>query len=257
MEQEMNNFIIGTILDYGKVFENVIIKSLDYDIVLSEDIVKNVFAENVEIKNKKTGKSTKHMIFLFGMYMTESEEYIWYKGIQGMFMDHLKQYDKLVAIPFIKNYFIDTTIKISYNFKNVIPYLMAIIYSGSNLVRFTSPDKKVELYAMVDLGIKDNFNMRDFLLAMSTYSLFTSMNKKDINNLSRSKIEKSISLSRSISKKLIEKSKDKIKSKSKSKSKSKGKKSKSKSKSKSKKTKTNSKRKTKSKSKNKSKNKKK
>jgi len=217
MTDKLDNYFINMILQYGLVFEDVINKSLDYDINLPSDIAETLFKEDVEVKNIKTGEISKHNIIFFSLYDFNKEEFIWYRGIEKMFSEQLKKYPDLSSIPFISNLFATSKIKLGEKYKNLIPYLVAIIYSNYNIIRFIDPDSNIESYILINLGIKDSFDFDKFSDLLSKYNLLGKIvnDNKEKGIISRNKkAEKGLKLTKNISKKLIENKGKKINRKS-------------------------------------------
>jgi|LakMenE01Jun11ns_1017448.scaffolds.fasta_scaffold9654457_2 hypothetical protein len=217
MVDQLDNYFMNMILQYGSGFEDVIDKSLDYDINLPSDIAETLFKEDIEIKNIKTKEISKYNIAFFSLYNFNTEEFMWYRGIEKIFSEQLNKYSELYSIPFIRNLFATSKIKMGEKYKNVIPYLVAIIYPNYNVIRFTDPDNNLESYILINLGIKDSFDFDKFSELLSNYNLIS----KNINDtkeksiLSRNKkIEKGFKVTKNISKKLIENKDKKINKKS-------------------------------------------
>ena len=59
--------------------------------------------------------------------------------------------------------------EISEKYHIAIPYFLAILNPAYNLVSFATSDDDIYFYAFVNLGIKDNFNMKKFVDDMSYY----------------------------------------------------------------------------------------
>lgn len=60
-------------------------------------------------------------------------------------------------------------VKIKDELHMAIPILIAILNPAFNLVSFSTPDDSMYIYALVNLKIKDNFNMDKFTDDMEAY----------------------------------------------------------------------------------------
>jgi len=207
MEKKFNNFVMDTILEYGKVFDNINING--YHILSAMNIEHKAIEEIVEIKYLKTGDIKKHICMIFCIYIAEISTYYIYDGFEEMLKKQFYKYEELqisTIIDILNLLIYDLAIKIlKDHYKNIIPYLFAILFPHFNIIRFRSPDNKFEYYSMIDLGIKDNFDYPGFINKLNNFHLYVQdyNNDNDNNRLSRNKKkEKSIIISKEESKKL-------------------------------------------------------
>lgn len=171
------------------MFEDTMKKSLDYDLGLTKEIIE---LKTTDIKVKYKGKTSNHIIFLFGLYDKINKLFKWIGDSNDLLQNQLNRYD--IKSIFGSQRTLDKIFKheyiISEKYHIAIPYLMAILNPAFNLVSFASPDDSMYFYAFVNLGIKDNFIFEKFVNDMSYYR--NALEKNVIpTNLSRNLIKNS------------------------------------------------------------------
>ncbi len=165
---KFDELFFDIVLSNTTMFKDTMTKSLEYKLDITKDIVAlKTHDINVEYK----GKTTKHFIILFGLYHKKDKQFMWISNYNDVFKELLDKYD--VERMFGSRRTLDKIFKheyeISEKYHIAIPYFLAIINPAYNLVSFATSDDDVYFYAFVNLGIKDNFDMKKFVDEMSRY----------------------------------------------------------------------------------------
>lgn len=158
------------VLKYKKNYEDIMTKSLEYQINLNQDILE---LKKNTIEATKNNKKEKFSIILLGMYNTENNTYIHYKGINEILFDNLdKNYDLIDFFgskTTIEKIFLNQFISIDKKTHYAIPYFVAIMNPAFNLVRFENENGKYYFYALIKFGYEDKLNFNKFLKDMEKY----------------------------------------------------------------------------------------
>ena len=159
---------IKHILEYKK-FSNILLsKSLNYTIYLK---IKNIDSSFSKVKTiDPNGLEKKSNIMPICFVKKNTNSLFWLNDNNYLFLDHLFKFheynslnyrkyfsDKLLEQLFLSEEPIDTT---KYDEK-LIPYIVAMTNPNFDLIKFT--DNNIVFYALIELGINDNFNyIEDF-----------------------------------------------------------------------------------------------
>jgi len=159
---------ITHILEYGPFNDTVKRKSLAYRIDLT---IENVIGSSNIVKITKNSTITENTIIPIGFFIKNDNTFCWTNNVNYYFYVHFIKFHKYNNLNYLK-YFskkllndlflnknpIDCN---KYN-KNIIPYIIAMISPGFDLIKFVSNDGF--FYALIDIGIDDNFYYREHFL---------------------------------------------------------------------------------------------
>jgi len=177
----IDKYFFDIVLAFKDKFEKVITDSLRYKLHINEET-----AKTGKIIATKNGKETEHSIIIFGRY-DRNKEVFEYLIPSNIIREHMEkqQFDKIVGNSGISNKLFNDKVKIEKKYHYVIPYLISIYNPLFSLVRFTTENNKVDLYALIDLKLKEYFTQNDF----DTFMTLVKINYKDMgkNNMSRNK----------------------------------------------------------------------
>ena len=157
---EKDKYFFSIILKQGQVFEDVIHTSYEYDIKLEEAIKKN--KNKVTVINKKTNEKHSFSFLPYGKYNEDTKTFTWFHDLQNKLM--IDMINKGIIGNFYKDdstivkLFEKPEIKIPIEYKNVIPYFIAILYTNMNIIPFSSPNTNMTMYVGIAMNIKDNFD---------------------------------------------------------------------------------------------------
>ena len=168
MFDKLDELFFSTILLNKQLFDDMMNKTLDYKLNLTKDIVQ---LKTPKIEVEFNGKTKTHTIILFGLYDKIKKIYKWIGQTNELLIEQVIRYD-------VENIFgnwqtIDKIFSSEYVIGNkehmAIPYFIAILNPAFNLIRFESEDGNLYFYALVNLGIKDNFIFEKFISDMYIY----------------------------------------------------------------------------------------
>lgn len=179
MFDKLDELFFSTILLNKQLFDNTMDKTLEYKLNLTKDIVK---LKTSKIEVDFNGKTKTHTIILFGLYDKIRRIYKWIGQTNELLVEQVIRYD-------VENIFgtwqtIDKIFSPEYVIGNkehmTIPYFIAILNPAFNLIKFESEDGTLYFYALVNLGIKDNFIFEKFISDMYIYKNLALVNKTPI-----------------------------------------------------------------------------
>jgi hypothetical protein len=185
MFDNIDNQFFEIILLNKHMFNDVMTKSLEYDLDITKDIVE---LKTPKIKVEHNGKKTEKIIILFGEYNLVNNIFGWIGESNDLFIQQLERYDvkKIFGSYRTLDKILKKEFKISEKYHIAIPYLMAILNPAFNIVSFKTPNSTY-IYALVNLGIKDNFNFEKFIKNMQKYKNLAIDGKKSKNIIKKSK----------------------------------------------------------------------
>lgn len=157
------------ILSNSTLLKDAMNKSMEYKLNITKEIEE--FKTN-DINVEYKGKTSKHSIFLFSMYDVKKQKFIWFGKYNVLFKEFFEKYDIediFGSYKTIDKIFDNDEFEISEKYHIVVPYLMAMVKDGINLVSFEVPNADIYLYAFINLDIKDNFDMKQFINNMQYY----------------------------------------------------------------------------------------
>ena len=165
MFTDLDKCLFRIVLNYKKIFEEVITTSLKYKINLTKD----AFISNKTQVTTKNGKKIDRLIFPFGYQDKTKQKFKWLDNIKEMFLQHMEKYDikKIFGTDSTIKKLFESEFEISNDFHYVLPYLIAIFNPSFNLVRFQSGD--IYYYALVELNIDVDFIFDDFICELVPY----------------------------------------------------------------------------------------
>lgn len=176
MFDKLDELFFSTILLNKQLFDNMMDKTLEYKLNLTKDIVQ-LKTSNIEVEFN--GKTKTHTIILFGLYDKIGRKYKWMGQTNELLAEQVIRYD-------VENIFgswqtIDKIFSPEYIIGNkehmAIPYFIAILNPAFNLIRFESEDGTLYFYALINLGLKDNFIFEKFISDMNIYKNLALVNK--------------------------------------------------------------------------------
>jgi len=169
---EKDKYFFSIILKQGDVFEDVIQKSYSYDIKLEDALINDL--NKVKVINKDTGEKQILSFEAYGKYNEDTETFTWFHNLQNQILQDMIQRgiigDFFKDATTIEKLFLKPDIKIPKEYKNVIPYFLAILISNKNIIPFGSPDSSITMYVGIALDIKDNFNLDAFNEDLEKYN---------------------------------------------------------------------------------------
>jgi hypothetical protein len=215
MFDKLDKLFFDTILLNEKFFINAIGQTLNHKLNLTKNIMQ---LKTTKINVEYQGETKEHMIILFGTYHKLNGIWKWIGQSNELFANHLINYglDDIFGSFHTFNKIFLPEFQINVKDQFAIPCLISIFNPAFNLVSFMSEDGLMFFYALVNLGIKDNFVFGKFISDMVNYKKIALMNKVPNGFMNRSNITKSKPKSKSNTK-----SKSNSKSNSKTKSKTK------------------------------------
>jgi hypothetical protein len=189
MFNKLDELFFHTILLNKQLFDDMMDKTIEYKLNLTKDIVQ---LRTSKIDVEYDGKTKKHIIILFGLYDKIGRIYKWMGQTNELLAEQLMRYD--VEDIFGTYQTIDKIFSSEFTIANkehlAIPYLMAILNPAFNLIRFESEDGSLYFYALVNLGIKDNFIFEKFISDMTIYKNLALANKVSANTSNKGKISR-------------------------------------------------------------------
>jgi hypothetical protein len=171
MFDEIDKLFINIILKQRKVFEDVEKLSLDYKILLTKE---NMDFTKLTVDAEKNKKITTHNIIIVGVYDIKKELFMWSTDINLLLLELLTQHDLEKDIGSMRT--LEKLFKLNVNIiltdHYVIPCLIGIYNQNMNIISFHN-DGYI-MYALINLGIKDDFDYEQYLKYMRFYKLATS-----------------------------------------------------------------------------------
>jgi hypothetical protein len=182
MFDKIDNIFLSIMLKYKKIFEDVIQQSKVYNINLTKEHI-NLQKQTVEITNVRNKKTSTHKVICFCIYDTKQELFRWMNGFNHMLFGSKDFQDMIVrwfgtrqtTDKIFKNNEFNINKKLHYS----IVYFIAILYGTYNVIRFTSENEQYIMYALLDLGIKDNFDLKKLEKDIQPYLKACKVNKKN------------------------------------------------------------------------------
>lgn len=170
-----DRIFFSTLSLYKDIIEKNITKSLEYNIEFTEDIMMGK-SYKVNIQNKKNKKKMVKDVFILGVYNTKDSLFKW-SPIRQIIHDNLKNFwmDVFGTTATIDKIF-TPTVNIEYEDHCYIPYLVNLIRPDFNVIRFETQDKSNIIYAMINIGYKNDFHSP--LVAFLHYRKSTDEGKK-------------------------------------------------------------------------------
>ncbi len=175
---EKDKYFFSIVLKQGDTFEDVMKKSNIYNIHL-EDALKNN-KTNVVVVNNQTNETFAPPFIPFGRYNEDNETFIWNSDLYKKIYADMKKNGILKSFKdttTLKKLFSKSEIKIPKIYQNVIPYLLAILKSHLNIIRFENEDSKQHMYVGIPFGIPDNFDLNMFYNDLDNYANYKKQTK--------------------------------------------------------------------------------
>ena len=192
---------IYMILKYDKIINtknNIKIYS-NYDIHL-DDILTST-NEEVNIFNKTTKKTTKHLYLILGDYNTETETWHWHKRYHKFIKSQINDLHKTHClytgiVKKIVDKMLAPIVRIHKNDHYIIPYFIQILLSKTTLQRFDLTDNTGFVYVLIaDFGKKYgytlNINYETFMDEMSIVNILNAT-RPDNDNKKAKKLSRNI-----------------------------------------------------------------
>lgn len=168
-KDELQKELIDLVMSYENQIENVIERSLEWELSFDENTLKTGKIDAIKDNNR-----SQHNIIPICIYDKQNDSFKWFGSIYDIFYDHMLKFfvenvcknrteEKLLQV--LKNIFSGYEGRLPYNNK-FIPYFVALLNPGFNLVRFgDSHEGNVSMYMLIDLNIENRIDynrMADF-----------------------------------------------------------------------------------------------
>lgn len=175
----LDDVLITIFSSLWKNFQKVLEKSYDYKINVTKDNVE-CKSLDVDITNIKTGKHDNKKIIVFGVYNAKQELFTWNTNISKIFYDKLIKENIKETLGTLEtlNKLFQQHVKINKKQYVAIPCLVGFFNPAYNLIKFVSENEEIEMFALVDLGIKDDINISEILAGFSLYKMTPLILKK-------------------------------------------------------------------------------
>jgi hypothetical protein len=197
IEDNMTLLFFVIISNFRDKIENINTKSLDYKLNITKDNI-SFKTTKLEVEHISTGVISTHNIMPFGIYNNSTKMWNWMSNMNEIMFDmYNKQYELLDIFgdkgePLLKTIF-SNEVKISPGDHIVIPHFIQLLNASHNLVRIEMDQKSPYIvYALIDLGIKDEIEWNDFVDGMSMFRMIPSILKEGSSS-STKKILKRVS----------------------------------------------------------------
>jgi len=169
-----NKLFFDTILEYEPFYEEMIQRSLEYNIQLTAEHFNNL--QNITVVGLNTTRSC-----MFIPVGTTNEtnlgyHFNWYnQNTKDLIYDHINRYNFIENNHVTRNsldYYFEDTVQLNDENRNIIPYLISITNPSFNLIRFRiNQNRNCHFYCMIDLGIQDNYDYEhDFADKLNTFA---------------------------------------------------------------------------------------
>lgn len=185
---EKDKYFFSIILKQGDTFEDMMKESNIYNIHL-EDALKNN-KKDVVVVNNKTNETFAIPFIPFGTYNENNETFIWNSDLNKKIYADMKKNGILKSFKdttTLKKLFSKPDIKIPKIYQNVIPYLLAILKSQWNIIRFESEDSEQHMYVGIPFDIPDNFDLNMFYNDLEIYAKLHKTKPKTTQKSSQTK----------------------------------------------------------------------
>lgn len=143
---------------YEKYYQEMYADSLEYKINLSIKNIQNIMSEVEIVKDNKTSKVP---FILVGI--ERNNKFTWAGKSGKLYYDHIDNNYKwidnnYVSKKFLEDMFNKESFSLDKKYPNLLIYIISIIMPAYNLIRFENPKSGVNIYGLVELGLKDNYD---------------------------------------------------------------------------------------------------
>jgi hypothetical protein len=165
----------NAIRDYQPFFDNIMYRSLEYNIQLTPEHVSENNLNKITVITPNKMRRCNFIPLGFDEQVSENgRQFKWHNfDIRDLIKEHVNSY-LFVEHNYVTrnslNYYFEDCVQLNLENRNILPNLISITHPKFNTIRFTDHETSFYYYCMIEIGIKSNFDyQRDFLDKICRY----------------------------------------------------------------------------------------